>query len=442
MRLHRMERCHGEYNLGFLHCEKRLLSTVEAEIYRCPLGNAVRKKRTKETSDKRQQDMDQTFMLDMISNDIKENVSNSFRGMPELKAYVTTLNKHKQQMSAMIENIIKTVNSSQEENRTDIHIWEKTSGKPSKSVYGVPLIVEPLTMHDVSHIVNDAFRDHLCRELPGNQRKLFNSLELKEHLSLIEDIRRAEKDVMEVQERLLRVGDKGASNDDISVRKKVYGIHSEMRRLRLGLNKERRMLNSQYCQPKIVRKLPILNKSVKSELFVNTNIVKFNRFVLGGIYKKTVIITNLGDKMMPFKLLTSNLSLFQYDYKPRCPLAPGMNAKLTITFKCTSMEDKYELITLMTIENKQINILVGAENVSPILHYTLECYDDMKPKYCKKLAFHKPSNVCLFECNACLVGARKTTIVKIKNVGRSSKFILVPEDVWYTKPVEVSTLFL
>lgn len=47
MRLHRMERCHGEYNLGFLHCEKRLLSTVEAEIYRCPLGNAVRKKRTK-----------------------------------------------------------------------------------------------------------------------------------------------------------------------------------------------------------------------------------------------------------------------------------------------------------------------------------------------------------------------------------------------------------
>jgi len=86
------------------------------------------------------------------------------------------------------------------------------------------------------------------------------------------------------------------------------------------------------------------------------------------IFQKTVIITNLGDKMMPFKLLTSSLSLFQYDYKPRCPLAPGMNAKLTITFKCTSMEDKYELITLMTIENKKINILIGAENVSPILH--------------------------------------------------------------------------
>jgi len=49
-------------------------------------------------------------------------------------------------------------------------------GKPSELEYGVPLIVEPLTMHDVSHIVNDAFRDYLCRELPGNQRKLFNSL--------------------------------------------------------------------------------------------------------------------------------------------------------------------------------------------------------------------------------------------------------------------------
>jgi len=34
----------------------------------------------------------------------------------------------------------------------------------------------------------------------------------------------------------------GASNDDIVVKKKVYGIHGEMRLLRLGLNKERRML--------------------------------------------------------------------------------------------------------------------------------------------------------------------------------------------------------
>lgn len=33
--------------------------------------------------------------------------------------------------------------------------------------------------------------------------------EFKEHLSLIEDIRSAEKDVMEVQERLLKVGNKG-----------------------------------------------------------------------------------------------------------------------------------------------------------------------------------------------------------------------------------------
>jgi hypothetical protein len=73
---------------------------------------------------------------------------------------------------------------------------------------------------------------------------------------------------------------------------------------------------------------------------------------------------------------------------------------------------------------------------------TLECYDDMKTTVCKKLALRKPSSACLFECNACLVGARKTIIVKIKNVGRSSKFILVPENVWYTKPVEVSTRIL
>lgn len=69
----------------------------------------------------------------------------------------------------------------------------------------------------------------------------------------------------------------------------------------------------------------------------------------------------------------------------------------------------------------------------------LECYDDMKTTDCKKLALRKPSSVCLFECNACLVGARKTMIVKIKNTGRSSKFILVPENIWYTKPAEVSS---
>lgn len=39
----------------------------------------------------------------------------------------------------------------------------------------------------------------------------YTSQELKEHLSLIENIRRAEKDVMEVQERLLRLDDKGGS---------------------------------------------------------------------------------------------------------------------------------------------------------------------------------------------------------------------------------------
>lgn len=72
--------------------------------------------------------------------------------------------------------------------------------------------------------------------------------------------------------------------------------------------------------------------------------------------------------MIAFKLLTNNLSGFDYDYKPACPLAAGMNAKLTITFKCTSMEDTYELITIITNENKKINILVGAENESPILN--------------------------------------------------------------------------
>ncbi|XP_025205925.1 uncharacterized protein LOC112602183 [Melanaphis sacchari] len=424
------------------------------------------KKSNSETFNKRQQNMDQSFELDTLSNDVEKSIVSSLIGVPELKAYVTTLKKHKQQISVMVENIIKTVNTSQEKKLTDVFVWEKTSGKPSKIEYGVPLIVEPKTIHDVDHTINDVFRDYLCRELPGNKKQLFNSLELREHLSLIEDIRCAEKDLMEVQERLLRVDNKDdwielkpwnvknytllcprmfafnaeKKKESVSskkiVKKNVYGIYSEMRRLRLGLNKERRMLSLPHCVTKIKRTLPILDKTMNNGLSVNTNIVRFNRFISGGIYKKTVIIRNSGKRLIAFKLLTSNLSWFEYDYKPICPLAPGMNAKLTVTFKCMSMEDKFELIALMTDENKKINILIGAENESPILNYTLECYDDMKTTDCKKLALRNPSSACLFECNACLVGARKTVIVKIKNVGRSSKFILVPENVWYTKSVE------
>lgn len=48
------------------------------------------------------------------------------------------------------------------------------------------------------------------------------------------------------------------------------------------------------------------------------------------------------------------------------------------------------------------------------------------------------SAICVFECNACLVGAVKTVAVSVKNIGRPAKFICVPEDVWYTQPVGVS----
>lgn len=40
---------------------------------------------------------------------------------------------------------------------------------------GVPLTGEEPIMHDVSEVINDVFREHLCRELPGNKRKLFDS---------------------------------------------------------------------------------------------------------------------------------------------------------------------------------------------------------------------------------------------------------------------------
>lgn len=57
--------------------------------------------------------------------------------------------------------------------------------------------------------------------------------------------------------------------------------------------------------------------------------------------------------------------------------------------------------------------------------------------------FEKPSRrnsiaVCLFECNACLLGGTKTIAVAVRNVGRTSMFVCVSEEIWYTELVEVS----
>lgn len=68
---------------------------------------------------------------------------------------------------------------------------------------------------------------------------------------------------------------------------------------------------------------------------------------------------------------------------------------------------------------------------------------DIVDAYDAGSSYEKPnrqrsSTICVFECNACLIGATKTNLVIVRNTGRTAKFICIPEDVWYTKSVEVS----
>jgi len=49
-------------------------------------------------------------------------------------------------------------------------------------------------------------------------------------------------------------------------------------------------LNLQCPVPKIAQKLPVLDKAEKNGLFVNTNVVIFNNFMSGGIYKVNINI--------------------------------------------------------------------------------------------------------------------------------------------------------
>lgn len=73
--------------------------------------------------------------------------------------------------------------------------------------------------------------------------------------------------------------------------------------------------------------------------------------------------------MASFKILTHNgrsNGVFDYDYLPKCPLAPGMSSKLTVTFHCSSFEDVHEIMTIVK-ENKKLDILVYVENQIPLL---------------------------------------------------------------------------
>lgn len=73
--------------------------------------------------------------------------------------------------------------------------------------------------------------------------------------------------------------------------------------------------------------------------------------------------------MTTFKIFTFDAGheAFSYDYSPRRPLAAGMRAKLTVTFKCTSMEDLYQLIAIVTKDNRVTHVLIRAENPIPLL---------------------------------------------------------------------------
>lgn len=82
--------------------------------------------------------------------------------------------------------------------------------------------------------------------------------------------------------------------------------------------------------------------------------------------------------MATFKIFTYDCGhgAFSYDYSPRHPLAAGMQAKLTVTFNCTSTEDLYQMIAITTKDNSVTHVLIRAENPMPVLKckYVLHKY--------------------------------------------------------------------
>lgn len=74
--------------------------------------------------------------------------------------------------------------------------------------------------------------------------------------------------------------------------------------------------------------------------------------------------------MVSFRILSQSYSMnkvFHYDYTCRRPLAPGMNTKITVTFRCVSMDDEYELLSIITKDERIRKIIICAENAIPIL---------------------------------------------------------------------------
>lgn len=87
------------------------------------------------------------------------------------------------------------------------------------------------------------------------------------------------------------------------------------------------------------------------------------------LLKKTVTIKNAGKRSASFKILrpVGSNAMFEYDYTPMCPIAPGLNEKLTVTYRCTSMAEMSEKIIIIANDNKIMQLIVYVENPTPIL---------------------------------------------------------------------------
>ncbi|XP_050525578.1 uncharacterized protein LOC126896668 [Daktulosphaira vitifoliae] len=225
--------------------------------------------------------------------------------------------------------------------------------------------------------------------------------------------------------------------------KKVYGIHEEMKRLRLRLNKKKPKFKSpcKSCLPVVASKALLQTvENIKPSLHTDFSIIRFNNFVPGRIYKRSITIRNTGHRIVSFKIISSDNNsndVFNFDYSPKGQLAPGMHTKLTVIFHCSSMEDVFQLLTIVEDGNYLTHLLIGAENQMPILRYVINSFDSIILRKKSSSIVKNLTNICVFECNSCLVGASKTIEISVCNLGRTSSFVCISEEFWYSNALEV-----
>ncbi|XP_026673148.1 uncharacterized protein LOC108629399 isoform X1 [Ceratina calcarata] len=216
---------------------------------------------------------------------------------------------------------------------------------------------------------------------------------------------------------------------------------------------------------------------MKRILIVDSNYVQFRNFKLKKSYKKTITLQNVSTIPARFQIESRPYrSKFQVTMKPvienRSVIAPGLQMKLNITFRCDHIDSPEELL-LINVEHgsplairmhgyKEPPLLLGYCLAEEIQYYSdtrlhRSWYSVMVESFSSKstnstTSSDKTEFSCetedntfvsmTFDCKKGFVGEQVSIPMRFKNIGGTGRFFIMSETDWFAMDIVVEKLYI